>query len=122
MQVTNIHIIGHMKANLCKQSWLIDRRDHFAFHLFIDLTVAGKGPATWSVTTEFADERLVFELLVNIADEGATSHVAACNLVDWTYLLLTREGVADNNITSHPSASEYLFDSIIILLITRWQD
>ena len=60
------------------------------------------------MTTELADERLVFELLVDVADEGATSHVAARNLVDWANLLLTCEGVADNNIASHPSACEYL--------------
>ena len=45
--------------------------------------------------------------------------MAARNLVDWTNLLLTCEGVADNNIASHPSASEYLLDSVIILLVAN---
>ena len=45
--------------------------------------------------------------------------MAARYFVDWTNLLLTCEGVADNNIASHPSASEYLLDSVIILLVAN---
>lgn len=50
--------------------------DIVAFSLRV--AIAGEGPGAFFVAGEFADEVRVFYLLIQVADKGASGHVAAC--------------------------------------------
>ena len=97
----------------------VDGIDHLLFHLFVDLTVAGKGTAAWGVAAEFAYEGLVFEFLIDVADKSAAGHVAARNFVDGPYFLFACKGGWDNDIAGQTGNDEDFLMALVVLDVTN---
>ena len=93
------------------------------FHFLVYITIAGESLAALFVAGECPDKIRVFHLLVDIADEGTTSEMTACNLVDMSFLLNACRGIQHCYNTVDATLCKYLFDSIVVLLRTdKWQE
>lgn len=93
------------------------------FHFLVYITIAGESLAALFVAGECPDKIRVFHLLVDIADEGTTGEMTACNLVDMSFLLNACRGIQHCYNTVDATLCKYLFDSIVVLLRTdKWQE
>ena len=59
----------------------------------------------------------VFDLFVQVANEGAASHVAGCYLIDGAFHLQMGKRVNDRDDTVDTCLGQYLTDGIIVLEI-----
>lgn len=90
----------------------------FLLHILVDVTVAGEGLAAFLVAAEGADEIGVFDFLVEIADEGTSSEVAACDFVEGTFLFRSCCRIENRHHTVHSTYGEKLLDSHVVFLRT----
>ena len=65
------HIVSIIDS-MCSFMALIQQVSHFLDHIVIDVAVAGECLGAFAVAGEFADEVRVFDLLIEVADEGAS--------------------------------------------------
>lgn len=70
------------------------------------------------MTAEGADEIGVFDFLVEIANEGASSEVTACDFVEGAFLFRTGRWVENSHHTVHSTYGEKLLDSHVVFLRT----
>ena len=64
-----------------------------AFHIDVDVTVAVEGAAAFCVAGEGGDEVRIFDQFVDVADEGAASHMAAGHFIDRQFGFCSGNGV-----------------------------
>ena len=67
--------------------------DKITFHIDVNVAVAIEGTASFDVAGECGDEVRIFDQFVDVADEGAASHMAAGNLIDRNFLFGAGNGV-----------------------------
>ena len=64
----------------------VEEADKFFLHILVDVAIAGEGFTAFLVAAEGANEVWVFDLLVEIPDEGASCQVAAGYFIQRTFL------------------------------------
>ena len=67
--------------------------DKITFHIDVNIAVAVEGSAAFGVAGESGYEVRILDQFVDVADEGAASHMAAGNLVDRHFLFCTGQGI-----------------------------
>ena len=65
---------------------------------------------------EGRDEVRIFDQFVDVADEGATGHVAAGDLVDWNFDFGSSHGVEFGYEVGHSSFLKDDFDVVVVSL------
>ena len=67
---------------------------------------------------ERTDEVRIFHLIIKIADEGAASHVAGCDIVDMADDFFVGFRVDDNDLASDSGKCEHGLDILVVLLLS----
>ena len=76
--------------------------DEFFFHNIIYVSVAGESFIAFLVVAEGADKVGVFDLFIEIADEGASGEMATCDFIDRTILFCPGSWIKSINIRFTP--------------------
>ena len=86
-------------------------------HINVDRAVTGECTASFDVTSEGRDEVRIFDQFIDVADEGATGEVAACNIAKTLFLFFTSLGIDDSHNAVKSCLLEHCFDVAIVLLL-----
>lgn len=62
----------------------VDHVNEFTLHVIINGALSGESLGAFDMTRHRANKVWILDLLVHVADEGASSHLAACNLIEWS--------------------------------------
>lgn len=92
---------------------LIQQGSHLLDHVVVDVAVPGECLGAFAVAREFADEVRVFDLLIEVADEGAAGHMRAGDVTDGMLLRLLRSRVDDGDNAIDAGFLESLTDEVI---------
>ena len=78
---------------------LIQLTHQFHHHIIINIPISGECSATLLVSGQLTDYVRIGSFLVEVADEGATGEVTACNIAKTFLLFFTSLGIDDSNVS-----------------------
>ena len=108
--------------NRKEEGWSVDEIHQVHFSLFINLPVSRKGATAIDVACHRTDKVRVFDLLVKIADEVASRHVAGCNVTYWFLYFIASYRIKDSY---HAIDATFLqnraYALIVLVNLLGWQ-
>ena len=90
--------------------------DQITFHINVDVTVAVEGSAAFGVAGESGYEVRILDQFVDVADEGAASHMAAGHFIDRHFGFCSGNGVQFGHKIGYPCLLQYGLDIVVVFL------